>query len=327
MKVVLDLFVKVMGLDLKAYLKRFHEMGERRYVFRRLRRGLPLSARDGSGSRQTMSRGFFTRITHDSENTGLCPARNLDQLSKRRLRLSLDSRSKKDVVRELLGVLHNIGVTSIVLRCTHPECFGVFSTPVLNVLQLSRNSTVEVYLAYCDELSEWKSHFRLSSVAEAEAAITALDQIIKNSEKESEAAQKSFQEELWVQRRRAANGVRPFLRDFGPLQLARILLDEHPRLAGMIAGAEYERLLGVASLRFLGHELTSEDGANAELLRELQFRSKISKGQRVRLNEVWEIRNKAVHGRELPPPATAVNRMIDNIERICGSWEPSETSR
>lgn len=99
------------------------------------------------------------------------------------------------------------------------------------------------------------------------------------------------------------------------------------RLAGMIAGAEYERLLGVASLRFLGHELTSEDGANAQLLRELQFRSKISKGQRVRLNEVWEIRNKAVHGRELPPPATAVNRMIDNIERICGSWEPSETSR
>jgi hypothetical protein len=95
----------------------------------------------------------------------------------------------------------------------------------------------------------------------------------------------------------------------------------------MIAGAEYERLLGVASLRFLERELSSEDGANAVLLGELQFRGKISKGERVKLNEVWVIRNKAVHGRELPPPASAVNRMIDSIEKICGSWEPSETSR
>jgi hypothetical protein len=46
MKVVLDLFVKVMGLDLKAYLKRFHEMGERRYVFSAIeKRSAPLRER------------------------------------------------------------------------------------------------------------------------------------------------------------------------------------------------------------------------------------------------------------------------------------------
>jgi hypothetical protein len=310
-----------MGLDLKAYLKRYHAKGERRYDFSAIeKRFAPL--REG---RKCLTANDVLWLLHpDNAPFGdYWPAPNkkhLDQLSKRRLRLGLDSQNKKDVVRELLGILHNIGVTSIVLRCTHPDCFGVFSTPVLNMLQLSRNSTVEIYLAYCDELSEWKSHFHLSSVADAEMAITALDQIIKYDEKESEAAQKSVQEDLWVQRRRAANVLRPFLKDFGSLQLARILLDEHPRLAGMIAGAEYERLLGVASLRFLKRELTSEDGANAELLRELQFRGKISKGERVKLNEVWEIRNKAVHGRELPPPVTAVNRMIDNIEKICGSW-------
>lgn len=115
--------------------------------------------------------------------------------------------------------------------------------------------------------------------------------------------------------------------DFGTLQLARVLVVEHPRIAGMIAGAEYERLLGVASVRFLGEELTSEDGANKKLLRELQSRDKMSKGQRVKLNEVWGIRNKAVQGRELPPPMTAVIRMIDNIEKICIPWEQGETSR
>ena len=116
----------------------------------------------------------------------------LDQLSKRRLRLGLDSQSKKDMVERLLSVLHNIGVTSIILRCTHPDCFGVFSTPVLNVLQLSRNSTVEIYLAYCDELSEWKSHFHLSSVAEAEMAITALERVIKHDERNRRLPREAF---------------------------------------------------------------------------------------------------------------------------------------
>lgn len=317
-----------MGLDLKAYLKRFHEMGDRRYDFSAIeKRFAPL--RDG---KKWLTADDVLWVLHpDNAPFGdywpVPSKKHLDQLSKKRLRLGLDSQSKENLVRKLLGVLHNTGVTSIILRCTHPDCFGVFSTPVLNVLQLSRNSTVEIYLAYCDELAEWKSHFHLSSVAEVEMAITALEQVIKHGGKESEAAQNDFQEDLWVQRRRAANVVRPFLKEFGPLPLARILVDEHPRIAGMIAGAEYERLLGVASARFLERELTYEDGANAVLLGELQYRGKISRGQRVKLNEVWEIRNKAVHGRELPPPAIAVNRMIDNIEKICGSWEPSETSQ
>jgi len=317
-----------MGLDLKAYLKRFHETGERQYDFSAIEKRF---AHLREGKKWLTADDVLWVLHSDNAPFGdywpVPSKKHLDQVSKKRLCLGWHSQSKRDMVERLLSVLHNIGVTSIILRCTHPECFGVFSTPVLNVLQLSRNSTIEIYLAYCDELAEWKSHFHLSSVAEAEMAITALEQIIKYDEKESEAAQRSLQEDLWVQRRRAANVVRPFLKVFGPLHLARILLDEHPRLAGMIAGAEYERLLGVASLRFLERELGSEDGANSVLLGELQFRGKISRAERVKLNEVWEIRNKAVHGRELPPPATAVNRMIDNIERICGFWEPSQTSR
>jgi len=317
-----------MGLDLKAYLKRFHEMGERRYDFSAIeKRFAPLR----EGKKWLTADDVLWVLHPDNAPFGdywpVPSKKHLDQLSKKRLRLSLDSQTKEDVVRRLLGVLHNTGVTSIILRCTHPDCFGVFSTPVLNVLQLSRNSTVEIYLAYCGELAEWKSHFHLSSVAEVEMAITALEQVIKHGGKESEAAQKSLQEDLWVQRKRAENVVRPFLETFGPLPLAKILVDKHPRLAGMIAGAEYERLLGVASKRFLERELGFEDGANGALLGELQYLRKISRGERGKLNEVWEIRNKAVHGRELPPPAEAVNRMIDTIEKICVPWEPSEASR
>ena len=59
---------------------------------------------------------------------------------------------------------------------------------------------------------------------------------------------------------------------------------------------------------------------------ELRFRGKISRGERGKLNEVWEIRNKAVHGRELPP-STAVSRMIDNIEKISALGSRAGTSR
>jgi hypothetical protein len=287
-----------MGLDLKAYLKRFHETDERRYDFSAIeKRFAPLR----EGKKWLTAEDVLWVLHPDNAPFGnywpVPSKKHLDQLSKKRLCLSLDSQSKETLVRKLLGVLHNTGVTSIILRCTHPDYFGVFSTPVLNVLQLSRNSTVEIYLAYCDELAEWKSHFHLSSVAEVEMAITALEQVIKHGGKQSEAAQNDFQADLWVQRRRAANVLRPFLKEFGPLPLARILVDEHPRIAGMIAGAEYERLLGVASKRFLERELGSEDGANAVLLGELQYLGKISRGERAKLNEVWEIRNRAVHGR------------------------------
>jgi len=55
--------------------------------------------------------------------------------------------------------------------------------------------------------------------------------------------------DIWIQRRRAAQVIRPFLRRYGRLQLAHILLEEDPAIAGKIAAEEYERLLNIASRR------------------------------------------------------------------------------
>ena len=80
-------------------------------------------------------------------------------------------------------------------------------------------------------------------------AIWSFAETIKDVDTSKEAADaaRSFENDLWIQRRRAAHIVGPFLRRHGRLQLARILLDEDHRLAGKIAADEYERLLGVAS--------------------------------------------------------------------------------
>ena len=37
--------------------------------------------------------------------------------------------------------------------------------------------------------------------------------------------------------------LRPFFKKYGPLELGRILVEEHPKLAGKVAGEEYERRL------------------------------------------------------------------------------------
>lgn len=313
-----------MGLDLKFYLKRYYEkMGYPSEAFSAIeKRFVPV--REG---RKRLTPDDVTLLLHrDNAPFGnYWPEPNkkiLDQLARKRIPLDC-SQGEKDLVTGLLGIVHDIGVTSIILRFVHPDRFGVFSSPVHAVLLVNRMSTLDLYLAYCDELIAYKEKFNLSSVAEVEMAITGLYEIMKGEygREKSEAAQRAFKEDLWVQRRRAENVVRPFLTDFGQLQLARILLGQDKKLAGMIAGAEYERLLGVRSKNLRGRKLTSAKGACAEFLGWLEDNKEISAFQRRELDQVWNTRCVAVHEFESPPSAAAVERMIDSIEKICSGWE------
>jgi len=67
-----------MGLNLKAYLKRFHEMGERHYDFPAIEKRFAhlISVRGRNGSPQTMIYGCFILTTHPLEPIGSRPARS-----------------------------------------------------------------------------------------------------------------------------------------------------------------------------------------------------------------------------------------------------------
>jgi len=80
------------------------------------------------------------------------------------------------------------GVVSIILRFTHPEQFGVFSTPVLYLVQINRAATVDLYVAYCAELAIWAKRFGITTVAETEMAIWSFAETIKNTDTSKEAA-------------------------------------------------------------------------------------------------------------------------------------------
>ena len=227
------------------------------------------------------------------------------------------------LVQDLLAVFHNIGTVSLVLRFVHPSRFGIFSTPVIHVLQVMRAGTLELYLAYCDELALWGRHFGLESVAQTETALWTFAEFVKLSDSDDEAAKASrdFDDDMWVQRERAAQVIRPFFRRYGRLQLAQILLDEDPIVAGKIAAEEYERLLGMVSLEVRHRPLPREKGAPEGLIEELAEKGYIRLEDKPELKRIWFTRNKVVHPSGNRPEREEVEVMIDFIQRICLPWE------
>jgi hypothetical protein len=246
--------------------------------------------------------------------------RELDEILKKQRLYLAPIASDRDVVRSLLGVLHNTGIVSLVLRFVHPEYFGVFSTPVVNLLLMHRPSTVDLYLAFCEELREWQKRFRLASVAETELGLWTFHELTSGPEPSAQAeeARAEFDADVWIQRRRAAQVLRPFFKKYGPLELARIFVEEQPKLAAKFAGEEYERRLR-AVVRRVGLRLGVK-GAVEVLFDRLAQYDYITLEQKTRLRRVWEIRNRAVH------PATdltleEVENMIETIEDVCLGWE------
>ena len=72
----------------------------------------------------------------------------------------------RELVERLLHVFHSLGVASLVLRMVHPDRFGIFSTPIVHLLQIHRAKTVDLYMALCAELRAGQEHFDLPSVAQ-----------------------------------------------------------------------------------------------------------------------------------------------------------------
>jgi hypothetical protein len=317
------------GFSLAHYRDQFprvcREKFGRSYNFARLEKRLePLR----TGQRWLVARDVLTIF--DPEQTPLArywpipPEKDLDRVLKQRLYLGpLEGlKEPRQLVEQLLAVFHNIGVVSIVLRFVHPQRFAIFSNPVAYLLRVHGATAVDAYLAFCDELRAWQRHFALASVAETELALWTYDQIVRHGEDTAQAAQarSAFERDLWVQRRRAAQVLRPFLRDYGPLELARILLEEDPNLAGKIVAEEYERLLSAAARNYYRRSLAGQKGAVPGLLERMARDGHISAAERVELQRIWEIRNKAVHA-ESRPTAEEVEVMIDRIESICLRWD------
>jgi hypothetical protein len=316
------------GFDLKFYLDRFPEVCKqkfgRTYSYRALEKKFePLCTGNRWLAAKDVLNIFDPTATPFARYWPRPNEKELDQiLKKSRLVLGPAPADARELVRRALPILQSIGMVSLVLRFVHPDRYGVFSTPIMNLLQVHRPRTIDLYLAYCDELRAWKDHFRLESVADTETALWTYHELVAGETQAGEIStpHAAFDADVWIQRRRVAQVLRPFLRNYGPLELARILVEEEPKLAGKIAGEEYERLLRVAARELCGGMNLNVRGAIEMLFNRLADDDYISLEDKAQLDKAWRIRNAAVHAGR-PPDPEQVENMIDTIERICRPWE------
>ena len=154
------------GFDLKFYLDRFPEVCKqkfgRTYSFRALEKKFePLCTGNRWLAAKDVLNIFDPTATAFGRYWPKPNEKELDQiLKKARLVLGPSPADPRELVRRALAVLQSIGMVSLVLRFVHPDRYGVFSTPIMNLLQVHRPRTIDLYMAYCDELRAWKEHFR-----------------------------------------------------------------------------------------------------------------------------------------------------------------------
>lgn len=318
-----------MALKLSSYLPLFDRVCEQKFGQTYQLQAIEAHFRQHATGKRHLTSKDVGRI-FSTENTPFGKywqrphAKLLDEmLTKERVYVGPLTQDAKALVERLLGVFHNIGTASLVLRFVHPDHFGIFSTPVIHLLQVTRPATVDLYIAYCNELARWCQHFGLPSVAQTETALWTYAEIAKLADSDAAAAKarREFDDDMWVQRERAAQVLRPFFRKYGRLQLAQVLLDEDPILAGKIAAEEYERLLGMASWHLRQRPLPREKGAAEGMLDELATKGYIRPEDKIELQRVWQTRNKVVHPSGKRPDRAEVEVMIDIIQRICVPWE------
>ena len=315
-------------LNLRGYLDRFPEVCERkfgrRFDFAKIEKEFEQVRTGGS---RLMARDVAKIFDKDRTPFGrywpLPDAKALEkQLTRQHVFLSPIVGYGHDLVEQLLQVFHNLGVASLVLRMAHPDQFGVFSTPIVHLLQINRARTVDLYLAFCEELHSWQEHFGLPSVAQTEMALWTYHELtaLPLHGAEVEKSRREFDNDVWIQRRRLEQVVTPFLENYGPVELARILCERYPRLAAMLAGVEFERLLRLRWRGLRSRDKGKQKVSADDMINDLAEHSVVHRREARGLASVWDVRNKAVH-----PDATLsreeVEKMISCIESICFDWE------
>lgn len=251
-----------MPLDLRFYLEQFPAVCQskfgRRYHLEALEKSLavvrdakrPLTARD-------VAKIFNPEASPFAKYWPRPHTKVLEEaLKKNRLKLGPLPSHPEDLLRRMLAVFQNMGTVSLILQFVYPERFAIFSTPIIHLVHVTRPGLLELYIAYCDELRVWTDHFRMPSVAATSTALWTYFELTKETAEDPGAARarEEFDNDIWIQRRIVSHFLRPFLRRYGGLELAYILSQEDPRIAGKIAAGEYERLLNHASLRMYGSD-------------------------------------------------------------------------
>lgn len=151
-----------MGLELRKYLTRFPDVCQakfgRTYDFAKLERECePLRSGKRWLAARDVNRLFEAGSTPLAQYWAAPYKKRIDVvLNQSKIFLGRLPEKPIGPLKSLLSVLHNMGQVSIILRFVHPSRFAIFSTPLINLLQVHGPDAVRLYIAYCEELHRYQ---------------------------------------------------------------------------------------------------------------------------------------------------------------------------
>ena len=230
-------------------------------------------------------------------------------------------KKEKQVIDDLLETFRQIELVSVILRFVVPEHFGIMSPPVEKVLGIGPfRKHSERYLAYLDNLREIRDARNFRSAAEVDMALWVLqvgildDDLLKRdlSEEEYESLRRGFRNDSKLREIRVENLTRQLFSQMSPIELSEALLASNVRLAGQLAGIQFEQEVK----RLTG---AKPDDKLADLVADLLRNPEVLGRVPDLRGDFWwravRTRNKAVHLNP-PPRKDEVMKLIEGMKAL-----------
>lgn len=228
----------------------------------------------------------------------------------------------KDAIDGLFDIIKNIEIVSCILRFIDPKNYAILSAPVENLLNIRGKNPVAKYLYYLKDLSELRAEYKFRQIAEVDVALWILTNII-NYEKLREKPEFNL---IYEKYSHSTNPVKKIMtrnsllkiKDEIPLYKADLLLESDPRLAGILACVELEKIVNDLCIHNYIGLYTRKNYRKEWLsipikLHELKKNNVIVKEEEDQILDLWDVRCHLVHGREREKDLTAIPKIIKDI--------------
>ena len=216
-----------------------------------------------------------------------------------------------EIVKNLFAVFRQIEPVSMVLRFARPKQFGIYSSPVAELLGVRlRRKPTATYTAYLKSLRKLRDARGFERIADVEMALWVVQVVVVEDRLEGDepkALLEEFARDMPLRQMHARNLTVKLFSETPKLKLAESLLTTDVPLAGQIAGIEFEQLVG----KWVGGQPWENS------LNRMIDRSECRDEERDDLHRARRIRNKAIHD---PQSVTEGNvRFLITAARKVGS--------
>jgi hypothetical protein len=230
-------------------------------------------------------------------------------------------RKEEEVVTALLLTFRHIGPVSALLRFLHPEGYGIFSAPVVEILETRRqlsfkgalHSIPDMYIGYLHNLRDLRDRRGFERVADVETALWALyEGVLRRQLPGCEHLEKAFYEDAEVRAIRVRNLVDDLLNSTQQRDLAEALIEVDVLRSAQFAGLEFERR--VREYAEKADPEYNDEHCLYDVIRQLSDKRILDSTVAGFWHKARKVRNRAAHGRK--PQDVDVRFLLETLDKV-----------